>query len=87
MPDISVKRNIYLTPLTGVPEAFQGGGAGVRQRAAGTVANSGPPVLHPWLNLLILIEEISTLLTTHQTAYAGNMQAPRLPTDMVLPEF
>ena len=30
------------------------------------VSNSGPPVLQSWLDLAILIEEIPTLLTTHQ---------------------
>ena len=38
--------------------------------ATEAVANSGPPVLHPWLNLSILIEEIQTLLTTHQRIYS-----------------
>ena len=37
-----------------------------------------PPVVHHWLNLPILIEEIPTLLTTHQGAYDRCMH----PTEM-----
>ena len=38
-------------------------------RATWAVAYSGPAVLHPWLNLSILIEEIPTLLTTCERIY------------------
>ena len=53
------------------------------QWVAGAVAYSGPAVLHPWLNLSILIEEIPTLLTTHYRGHiAGHMQAHHMPAEM-----
>ena len=51
------------------------------RRTTLAAAFSGAAVLHLWLNLLILIEEIPTLLTTHQRSYgrehAGTSPASR----------